>query len=134
METMGHQRQEPESFAELVRKARSTPEADRANTQPWPQPIRGGHWTDDNGTHWRIRGGRAGLPWLVLRRLLKRPNLRVLHAYGPHPAEVSGAERVALLERVERYFAGEAPPHSEFWLAEFRDDDRQIMLVIEEAC
>jgi uncharacterized protein YbgA (DUF1722 family) len=70
----------------------------------------------------------------VLRRLLKRPELRVLHAYGLHPSEVSGAEREALLERVERYFAGEAPPHSEFWLAEFRDDDRNVMLVIEEAC
>jgi hypothetical protein len=34
---------------------------------------------------------------------------------------------------VERYFAGEAPQHSAFWLAEFRNDDRQIMLVIEEA-
>jgi hypothetical protein len=35
---------------------------------------------------------------------------------------------------VERYFAGQAPPHSAFWLAEFRDDDRHVMLVIEEAC
>jgi hypothetical protein len=40
-----------------------------------------------------------------------------------------------LLERVERYFAGETPPHSEFWLAEFRDDNHHhVMLVIEEAC
>ncbi len=130
---MGHQGQEPGSFADLDRKARSIPQEERTYAQPWPQPIRDGHWTDGNGTHWHIRGG-AGLPRVVLRRLLKRPDLRVLHAYGPHPAEVSDAEREALLERVERYFAGEASPHSEFWLAEFRDDDRHVMLVIEEAC
>jgi uncharacterized protein YbgA (DUF1722 family) len=70
----------------------------------------------------------------VLRRLLNRPDVRILHAYGPHPTEVSGPEREALLERVERYLAGEAPPHSAFWLAEFRDDNHHAMLVIEEAC
>jgi hypothetical protein len=134
MATMRHQRQEPESFADFVRRARSDPEAKRPGAQSWPQPIRDGHWTDDNGTHWHIRGRRGQLPQRVLRRLLKRPDLRVLHAYGPNPTEVSGLECEALLERVERYFAGEAPPHSVFWLAEFRDDNRHVMLVIEEAC
>jgi hypothetical protein len=47
---------------------------------------------------------------------------------------VSGQERHSLLERVNRFAAGEAPPHSVFWLADFRNDDRQVMLVIEEAC
>ncbi|WP_143163056.1 hypothetical protein [Couchioplanes caeruleus] len=70
----------------------------------------------------------------ALRRLLKRSGLRVIHAHGPHPREVSDQERHSLLERVNRFAVGEAPPHSAFWLAEFRNEDRQIMLVIEEAC
>jgi hypothetical protein len=128
---MRHQDQEPESFADFVRRARSDPATKRPSVESWPRPIRDGRWTDDNGTQWHIRGGRGQLPHRVLRRLLTRPDLRVLHAYGPHPTEVSGAEREAL---VELHFAGEAPPHSHFCLAEFHDDNHHVMLVIEEAC
>ena len=131
---MRHQPQQPESFADFVRKVGSSSQAARPEAQPWPQPIREGRWTDDDGIHWRIRGGQRQLPHRVLGRLLKRPDLRVLHAYGLHPTQVSGMEREALLERVELYFAGEAAPHSQFRLAEFRDDDHHIMLVIEESC
>jgi hypothetical protein len=69
-----------------------------------------------------------------LRRLLKRADLRVLHAYGPQPVEVTGPDRDALMARVDQCFAGEAPPHNEFQLAEFRDSDRRVMLVVEEFC
>jgi hypothetical protein len=133
MEPMGRQRREDHSFADRASTARSPGVVGRANAQPWPQPIRAGHWIDDSGTDWHLRGG-GGLTHPVLRRLLKRPDLRILHAYGVRPREVSGAERAALLARVERYLAGEAPPRSEFRLAEFRDDDRHVMLVIEEDC
>ena len=134
MGTMPHERREADSFADLVREAQSGAEPKRPNAQPWPHPIQDGHWTDDNGTEWHIRGGLAQLPDRVLRRLLKRTDVRVLHAYGPDPTEITGPEREALLERVERYFAGMAPPHSQFWSAEFRDEHRNVMLVIEEAC
>ncbi len=133
-EAVGHPRHEPESFADLVHKVRSTARAERTDARPWPQPISDGYWIDDSGIHWHIRGGRAGLSRPALRRLLRHSDLRVLHAYGLHPMEVVGAERAALLERVERYFAGEAPAHSAFRLAEFRDDDRRVMVVIEERC
>jgi len=130
-----HQRQEPGSFADFVHQAPSDSAAEQPNAEPWPQPIHDGHWTDANGTQWHIRGTRGHTPQRVLlRRLLKLPDLRVLHAYGLQPTEVSGPEREALLKRVERYFAGEAPPHNEFWLAEFRDDHHHVMLVIQEAC
>lgn len=130
-----HQHQKLGSFADFVHQARSDSVTERPNVEPWPQPIHDGHWTDDNGTQWHMRGARGQIPHrALLRRLLKLPDLRVLHAYGPDPTEVSGPEREALLERVERYFAGEGPPHSAFWLAEFRDDDRHVMLVIQEAC
>ena len=131
---MRHHRQEPESFADLASEAGSAPKAEPTAAEPWPQPIREGRWTDDSGTQWHIRGRGTQPPRGLLRRLLKRPDLRILHAYGPQPTEVSDTQRQALLDRVERYFAGQAPPHSQFWLAEFRDDDRHVMLVIEEAC
>jgi hypothetical protein len=60
--------------------------------------------------------------------------MRALHCYGMHPAEISGAELEALLVRIDDVFRGRAPRRSEFWLAEFRDDERATMLVIEEAC
>lgn len=131
---MRHQHRKPGSFADLVRAARFAPREERTTVEPWPQPISDGHWTDEAGTYWQIRGRRASLSRPALRRLLKLAGLRVLHARGPEPIEVSGPEREALMERVEQYFAGEAPPHSAFRLAEFRNGDRAVMLVIEEAC
>jgi hypothetical protein len=102
-------------------------------SQPWPLPIREGRWVH-GGDSWHRRGRPITVLGPPLRRLLKRQDLRVLHCYGPHPSEVDGRERAALLERVERYFAGEAPPHSAFALAEFRNAAGQAMLVIEEMC
>ena len=126
---------DPDSvLADLVRTTRSNGTDQEHGAQAWPQPIREGDWTDGAGITWRIRGRGIEPRGPTLRRLLKRPDLRVLHAYGPHPLEVSGRERDALLERVERYVAGEGAPHSVFVLAEFRNNDRQAMLVIEEAC
>jgi hypothetical protein len=104
------------------------------STGEWPRPISNEQWTDADGVRWRIRGRVIEPSGPPLRRLLKRPGLRVLHAYGADPREVSGRERDALLERVERFAAGDAAPHSAFRLAEFRDGDRQVMLVIEETC
>jgi hypothetical protein len=110
----------------------------RSPALPWPQPIGDGRWTDDDGIDWHLRGRRSGRAILVsgptLRRLLKRADPRVLHAYGPRPVEVDGPERDALMARVDQYFAGEAPPHNGFLLAEFRDGDRRVMLVVEEFC
>lgn len=65
---------------------------------------------------------------------MAEPDVRVLHCYGMHPNEVSGAERRALFARVEEFLEGDAPPMSTFDLAEFRDEDRAVMLVVEESC
>ncbi len=62
------------------------------------------------------------------------PDVRVLHCYGMHPREVAGEERNELFDRLEQFFAGLAPPMSTFDVAEFRDDDRAVMLVVEESC
>jgi len=54
--------------------------------------------------------------------LLKRADLRILHAKFR-------------AENVKRCWSEwDAAAHSAFRLAEFRSDDRQAMLVIEEAC
>jgi hypothetical protein len=131
---VGRRQPEPNSFADLVHQAKSESPSPKPAVETWPQPIEDGRWVDDSGVEWRIRGPRIDPAGSALRRLLKRTELRVLHAYGPRPREVSGPDRQALLEAVERYVAGEAPPHSAFWMAEFRNDDHQVMLVIEEAC
>ena len=100
--------------------------------QPWPSPINERGWIDPAGGHWRMRGHELGPR--DTRRLVKREGLRVLHVYGPQPREVSGSELDGLLERLSEFFAGEAPPTSEFRLGDFRNAKHQVMLVVEESC
>jgi hypothetical protein len=47
---------------------------------------------------------------------------------------VTGLERDALTVRVEEFFAGCAPPMSDFAIAEFRNGQRQVMPVVQEYC
>ena len=68
------------------------------------------------------------------RRLLSRPGVIVLHVYGIDPRPVTAPERDGLIARIEEFFAGDAPPMSDFALAEFRNDQRQVMLVVQEHC
>jgi hypothetical protein len=128
----GRKPEDSASFADLVH-ASSVHDGEHV-AGAWPQPIREGQWVDDRGAHWHIRGRDIEPTGPALRRLLKRTDLRVLHAYSAQPREVDGREREALLERVRRFAAGDAPPYSAFRLAEFRSEDQQVMLVIEEAC
>ena len=69
-----------------------------------------------------------------LRHLLKRPDVRVLHIYGPEPSEVSGQERQALLAEIERFFQGRAAATTDFRVADFRDADHHVLVVVEESC
>jgi len=68
------------------------------------------------------------------RQLLRRRDVSVLHVYGADIRLVSGPQRDALTDRIEQFFAGAAPPMSDFVLAEFRDNRRQVMLVVQEHC
>ena len=52
----------------------------------WLSPIGDRRWTGADGTRWRMRGGV--LTRRAVGRLLKRPDVRVLHVYGPEPAEI----------------------------------------------
>jgi hypothetical protein len=58
----------------------------------------------------------------------------VLHVYGVSPRQVAGAEREALTVQIEQFFAGAAPPMNDFAIAEFRDDQRRVLLVVQESC
>jgi hypothetical protein len=68
------------------------------------------------------------------RRLFRRPDIAILHVYSPDPRLVTGSERDALIDRIEQFFVGAAPPMTAFAIAEFRNDVRQAMLVVQESC
>ena len=68
------------------------------------------------------------------RRLMRRRDVHVVRAYELTVAEVRGAERDALLARVEEFFAGNAPRYSEFELGDFRDQNHRVTLMIQESC
>jgi len=98
----------------------------------WPRPVDDREWVDVDGTVWRMRGGP--LDAKQARRLMKRPDVYVVWAYELNVAEAHEAERDALLARVEEFFAGNAPTHSEFDLGDFRDQNHQAMLMVQESC
>lgn len=103
--------------------------------EPWPAPIHEKSCTDADGVEWRLQGARGdGLDERDLRRLIKKHgDIRVLHSYD-RVAEVEGEARDELLARVREFWAGEAPPMRGFYLAEFRDDERRVILVVQEWC
>jgi hypothetical protein len=98
----------------------------------WPRPVYDRAWVDAESTSWRMRGGDLDLK--QFRRLLKRPDVHVVWAYGLDVTEVHDVEREALLGRVEEYFRGQAPPHSEFELGDFRDATHRVVLMVQESC
>jgi hypothetical protein len=122
----------PKAPAEPAGKDAAPQPAAGAAERYWPAPIRDRSWTDRHGVQWRMRGEL--LTPRRVRRLLSRPDVAVLHIYGPDPRLVTGLERAGLISRIEEFFAGDAPPMSDFALAEFRDGQRQIMLVVQEYC
>jgi len=79
-----------------------------------------------------MRGGVLApkeVGWLV-----KRPGLRLLHVYGPEPAEIQGQAAEELLTSLTAFFAGEAGQFTTFRVADFRDEDRRVLLVVEQSC
>jgi hypothetical protein len=79
-----------------------------------------------------MRGGQ--LDAKSARRLMRSPEVLVLHAYGPDVTVLAGHERAVLLERVREFFHGNAPKFSVFELGELRDDQRRVMLAVQESC
>jgi hypothetical protein len=105
----------------------------------WPSAIRAREWVDADGTRWRPRSGGETPPTKRLEHLLASAEIRVMHFYGPDaPTEVSLPDREALWQQVRPYLREpvvRAPnDHTDFRVAEFRDEQRRSLLVIEESC
>lgn len=98
----------------------------------WPAPIHDKHWIDQQGNRWHMRGGE--LIARQARRLLRRPDVAVLHVYGVAARQLTGSDRDALARRIEQFFSGDTPPMSDFAIAEFRDELHRVMLVVQESC
>ena len=67
-------------------------------------------------------------------RLLTRENVCVLHACAQEVRLVEDEERQELLRRLDAFFRGSATPVSDLELAEFRDREGRLMLVVQEYC
>lgn len=100
--------------------------------QQWPTPIRDRQWLSANGTVCRMRGGP--IDPRTVRKLLKRPGVHLLHVYGLEPRELALAEASDLVASLERFYADEAQPHTDFTVADFRDDEHNVLLVVQESC
>lgn len=105
----------------------------------WPSAIRAREWVDAGGTRWHPRSGGETPPKKRLEHLLTSPEARVLHFYGPDaPTAVALPDREALWQQVRPYLREpvvRAPnDHTDFRVAEFRDEQRRSLLVIEESC
>ena len=105
--------------------------AESARVQ-WPRPVHDREWSDSDGTAWRMRG--RPLEAMQALRLMTRSDVHVVRAYGLEIVEVRGGERLDLLARIEEFFAGNAPPFSDFEFGEFRDRDHRVMLMVQETC
>ena len=126
---MARRRQDrPVPFSELVL---GVPEPSE-QSGVWPQPVRDGVWTDADGTVWRLRHN-AGLRRIA--RLVASPDVHVLLAYGPDdPTEVAPDERAALWASALPHLEGRAADHTSYVVAEFRDEQRRVMVIVEESC
>lgn len=60
----------------------------------------------------------------------------MLHVYGEQPreVEVTGSDLARVLEDLAKFHGGEASPYADFCVAEFRDEERRHLLVVEESC
>jgi hypothetical protein len=122
----------PKPFAELVEDAAAHRGPTGSSWQDWPSPIGDEHWVDQQGSRWQMRGGL--LTAEQAQRLLRQPEVAVLHVCGVSPRQVTGPEREALTGQIEQFFAGCTPSMSDFAIAEFRDDQRRVLLVVQESC
>ena len=118
------------SFDEISARAGDEAPESIGGSVLWSRPVHDREWVDADGKAWRMRGGP--LEARQARRLMKRPDVHVVRAFE-HVAEVHGAERDALLARVEEFFAGNAPVQSEFELGDFRDQDHRVTLMVQES-
>ena len=91
-----------------------------------------------DGTTWRRRGDGAAAVKRV-EHLIRAPDVRVLLVHGPDaPTEIPPDEREELWQRIRPHLRGtyEHGPgdRSDFEVAEFTDDRRRSLLIVQEYC
>ena len=122
-------RKKRETFAEILAAA---PEP-RGQEIEYLQPIRSGEYTDEAGVLWRMRGGE--LSWARIARLIRDPQVRVVHVYLNDVREVAPETREDFLSTIRPYVDGPAPDdHTDFTAAEFKDGNHSSMILVEETC
>ena len=65
---------------------------------------------------------------------MARSDVRLMHVYVGAVHEHRGADRRGLADEIEDYWAGHAHPMAYFDAGEFRDEARQVMLMVVEGC
>jgi hypothetical protein len=118
-----------ETFAEILAAA---PEP-RGQEVEYLQPISSGEYTDEAGVLWQLRGGE--LSWVRIARLIRDPQVHVVHVYLNDIREVVPEARESFLAKIRPYVDGPAPDdHTDFSVAEFKDDEHRSMILVEETC
>jgi hypothetical protein len=87
-------------------------------------------FTDADGVRWRRRG--VMVEGKALHRLLADPSVRVLHDYMGEPTEVPVADRAHFWRTAQEQMA--KSPYSQFYGWEFKNDQREHLLVVTEHC
>jgi hypothetical protein len=122
-------RKKRETFADLLASA-PHPSGQKIE---YLQPLASGEFTDAVGVLWRIRGGE--LSWTRIARLVRDPQTSVVHVYLNDVRTIAPEDREAFLQKISWYVAGPVPDdHTEFRVAEFKDDDHRSMILVEETC
>lgn len=79
-----------------------------------------------------MRGGE--LPPAQARRLLRREGIRVLLVNSPDPELIEGSDREDLRSRLEDFWSGRPDPMTDFVVGDFRNADREVMVVVQQSC
>jgi hypothetical protein len=122
-----------ETFAEMVGEGVV---ADEELPVKWCQPVGDEEYTDEDGVRWVLRGGWP-LPWKRVQRLIKDPQVRVMHCYMNKVSDVRLEDRDELTARIRPYLDGRpiaVGDHTDFCAGEFKDDQRRSLLIVEESC
>jgi hypothetical protein len=96
---MARRRRQLEYSAESAQKSAARPATADTAWHTWPTPIRDKNWTDRQGDRWRMRGGL--LTAKQARRLLRRPDVAILHVYGLDSRQVTRT-RTRRVDRPDR--------------------------------
>jgi hypothetical protein len=125
----GKRRDAVPTFAEVVRQMPDT-EGEYDEAVPVVNYAKLDEFTDADGVRWARRGGVA--EGKALQRLLTNPSVRVLHDYMGESTEIPASERERFWATAQEQMA--KSPYAAFYGSEFKNEQREHLLVIQEHC